>query len=231
MESPPSNRDQLIEQNLSYVRALAIKIRNLLGTSASLDELIAYGRLGLVEAAENFDPRRRVAFKTFSYYRIRGAIFDGLREMGYFSRRSSKSKRFEPHADEAMKNALDAQGVAGAPTVEDEIASAEAIIDTLIPVYLLSLEDEQVPEVIDERAFSEAEAERRDLLRVVRLTMRELPERERQLLEAVYFKNAAQKDLAALWGVDKSWVARLHKRAIELLSDALRARGLLAPPT
>src|SRR5262245_13498792 len=44
-----------------------------------LENLEAAGMLGLVEAANRFQPERGVFFKTFAYTRIRGAIYDELR--------------------------------------------------------------------------------------------------------------------------------------------------------
>src|SRR6266404_5239797 len=44
-----------------------------------VDNLEAAGVLGLVEAANRFEPERGIAFKTFAYTRIRGAIYDELR--------------------------------------------------------------------------------------------------------------------------------------------------------
>ena len=80
-------RDRLIEEHLGYVRALAIQLKKEIAAKAlDLEELVAYGSRGLVEAAERFDPDRGVAFSTFAYYRIRETIFDELRQTGWLSR-------------------------------------------------------------------------------------------------------------------------------------------------
>jgi RNA polymerase sigma factor for flagellar operon FliA len=50
------------------------------------DDLVAFGSQGLVEAAGRFDPARGVSFRSFAYYRIRGAMIDGIRQMGSYSR-------------------------------------------------------------------------------------------------------------------------------------------------
>src|SRR6476646_2648887 len=47
-----------------------------------MDELISYGQVGLLEAADRFDAKVGANFLTFAHYRIKGAIFDGLRKMG-----------------------------------------------------------------------------------------------------------------------------------------------------
>ncbi len=81
-----SEKNQLVEQHLPLVQAIARKVKKTLGARIELDDLVAYGAKGLVEAAERYDARPGVAFTTFAYYRVRGAMFDGLRTMGWYSR-------------------------------------------------------------------------------------------------------------------------------------------------
>src|SRR5262249_37836764 len=65
---------------------LAAQIKEQLPRTIEYEELVAYGTQGLLEAAQRFDPKAGASFQTFSYYRIRGAIYDGLRHMGWLSR-------------------------------------------------------------------------------------------------------------------------------------------------
>jgi RNA polymerase sigma factor for flagellar operon FliA len=46
-----------------------------------LDDLVAAGYDGLADAVRRFDPARPVRFKTYATWRIRGAIYDWLREI------------------------------------------------------------------------------------------------------------------------------------------------------
>src|SRR5918992_3700513 len=134
---PPAafDRDALIEQHRSYARALAIKVMRTLPSSIELADLVAYGEVGLVEAAERFDPRRGVSFSTFAHYRIKGAIYDGLREMGYFTRPGGVRVRWVANAGDVVQSALDDSAhdspEGSAASVEDEIAAAQSLIDAL----------------------------------------------------------------------------------------------------
>ena len=51
-----------------------------------LDELIAAGRWGLVDAIRRFDPARGVAFHRYAPTRIYGAIMDSLRRADHLTR-------------------------------------------------------------------------------------------------------------------------------------------------
>ena len=225
------DRDALIEQHRSYARALAIKVMRTLPSSIELSDLVGYGEIGLVEAAERYDPRRGVAFSTFAHYRIKGAIYDGLREMGYFSRQGGVRVRWAANASDVVQSALDdsAHDSPGgsAASVDDEIADAQSLIDALIPVYLLSLGSDAVPEVVDQHALSMEHIEQRELVRLALDALRELSEDEQKLIGSLYFKHVSMTELAARQGVNKSWISRLHTRAIKHLRDILRERGVL----
>jgi len=225
------DRDALIEQHRSYARALAIKVMRTLPSSIELSDLVAYGEVGLVEAAERYDPRRGVAFSTFAHYRVKGAIYDGLRQMGYFTRPGGARVRWVANASDVVQSALDDAAndapAGAASNVDDEIADAQSLIDALIPVYLLSLGSDAVPEVVDQHALSMEQIEQRELVRLVMDALRDLSADEQELVGALYFKHVSMTELAARQGITKSWISRLHTRAIKHLRDLLRERGIL----
>lgn len=64
-----------------------------------IDDLIAYGAKGLVEAAARFDGRG-VPFPAFARRRIYGAILDGIRAQHWFGRRADRSLRIDRAGDD-----------------------------------------------------------------------------------------------------------------------------------
>lgn len=72
-------RDQLILDNLTFVRHVLGRMLGGLPEYIDSENLESAGILGLIEAAGQFDPDRGVAFTTFAYHRIKGAILDELR--------------------------------------------------------------------------------------------------------------------------------------------------------
>ena len=79
---------ELIAQHEKMVHGLASRLRRELSLRGDLDDLIAFGFGGLLEAHHRFDPGRGVRFQTFAYYRIRGAMLDGVRKMADLPRRA-----------------------------------------------------------------------------------------------------------------------------------------------
>jgi len=74
------NRNELIKAHYHRVRIIALKRLKKLPRFITLDEVISHGSLGLIDAAERYDPERGCAFATYATTRINGAILDGLRE-------------------------------------------------------------------------------------------------------------------------------------------------------
>lgn len=82
--------DQLILDHMDLVHRLAREIAGQLPAQVDLEELAAFGRVGLVQAARRFDPTRAASFATFARYRIRGEMFDGIRKMAWLPPRARR---------------------------------------------------------------------------------------------------------------------------------------------
>src|SRR5262245_40190322 len=90
------DRQQLISSCQGLVRNIAWRIQRKLPRHIEFDDLLGYAQLGLAQAACEFEPSRGVAFTTYAYYRIRGAIFDGLSEMAWFDFGAYHGGQYEP---------------------------------------------------------------------------------------------------------------------------------------
>src|SRR5690606_37212658 len=110
-KKPKTNLDrrQLAEQYMPYVRSIAGKVKKTVAKEIEFDDLVEYGMIGLLEAADRYDPSHGANFMTFAYYRIRGAIYDGLRGMGWMSRSEYAKARFEERANEYLAEAAMAE--------------------------------------------------------------------------------------------------------------------------
>src|SRR5690349_25022918 len=78
-----------------------------------MDELMAYGQVGLLEASERFDPKVGANFLTFAHYRIKGAIFDGLRKMGDLRGPDARAIYLAERANAYLGNLADREQGAG----------------------------------------------------------------------------------------------------------------------
>src|SRR6185436_11369037 len=98
MRTTDKERQHLVDGNIPFVRSIAAKVKEQLPREIEFDDLVSYGMQGLLEAADRYDLQHGCAFTTFAYYRVRGAIFDGLRGMGWLPRGEYARMRFEERA-------------------------------------------------------------------------------------------------------------------------------------
>lgn len=213
-----SPRDELIARCLPLVKSIAARLRAAHGLSTSFEDLYSHGFTGLAQAAERFDPGRGASFTTFAYYRIRGAMLDGLRresprrqvEIGQLAAFTDRGAMVSQTAVNDNGRWEDSGDVAPSPPSPGELAS----------IYLTSLDaldgipDESVPHPDDE-------IERSRIAERVRAAMAALPEIERQVVDLYYYQDLSFAEIGARLGICKPWAFRLHRKAMRQLRDAL----------
>jgi RNA polymerase sigma factor for flagellar operon FliA len=234
MANSPAERQRLVEAHLTFVRSVAAKVKEQLPREIEFDDLVAYGTQGLIEAAERYDPAHGTAFTTFSYYRIRGAIFDGLRGMGWLPRGEYARIRFEERSNAYLQNLTDRDaGTATADreelSLEDDVRSIAEALGGVAAIFVMAL-DALPTEPADGAPRAEQLVEEEQQRHVVREALAALPEKERRLLELYYFEDKSLLDAGQALGLSKSWASRLHARAVTLLKEALERGGAMPDP-
>jgi len=212
------------EQVERIVRALMRE----LDLSCDPDDLRAWGFQGLLEAKQRFDASRGVRFSAFAHYRIRGAILDGVRSQGFLRRRAyARLKAFEATdalaeqlgEEQANRPTSGAGSSAGSATSRAE--DLDAALGKITAAFLISAVgqgDERAPEAPDRQLESAQEQS------LVRVGLEELPERERTLLQAVYFEGVTIEEAGARLGLSKSWASRMHAKALDRMRKQLESR-------
>ena len=215
----------LVEQYTPYVRSIAAKIKKTLAKNIEFDDLMGYGMTGLLEAAERYDPKYGANFMTFSYYRVRGAIYDGLRGMGWVSRSEYSKIRFEERATQYLNNVANRNLGTGQERkeTEDKVNELADQVSRLVTIYVTSLEGMTDLQVADEK-HKPVDDRYMDLQMKdkVRDAILKLPEAERTLLTLYYFKEMSLQEVGEHLGLSKSWTSRRHAQAIEKLSRILQ---------
>jgi RNA polymerase sigma factor for flagellar operon FliA len=231
------DRRTLVELHAPYVRNIAGKIKKTLPKEISFEELYEYGIIGLLEAADRFDPSLGAHFTTFAYYRVRGAIYDGLRGMGWMSRTAYSKAKYESRANAYLQEKAHAPEEAPEPNraagqtgqsaepvhpLEAAVLELASTVHSLAAVYITSLDAATEANLKDEVHLGPEDAVGLDELRaLVRKTLRQLPPEERQLLELYYYKDKSMQEVGDDLGLSKSWTSRLHAKVIDKLHRML----------
>lgn len=218
-------RDDLIVRHLDYVRHILGRSIAGLPDGVDIENLESAGILGLVEAAQQFDPNRGVPFKTFAYQRIRGAIIDELRRncplpqpmLQMISKIRRATERLEP------------------PVTPESLALATGLTTSQIDECLEAIRltrcsswDEAV--IAGSRAAQEptpgpyAEVELAESKRVLADAIEKLPYQERMVVSLYYMEDMRLKEIGLVLGLSESRVSRVLNRAELRLRDYIRIK-------
>lgn len=216
------NSAVILQKYGAYVRSLAAQVRRQFNAQLELDELISYGQVGLLEAAERFDPKMGANFLTFAHYRIKGAIFDGLRKMGVLRGADLRNAYVGERTTAYLGNLSDRDsGSNSGGSIDDDVREISSAVTGLAVVFATASEAATGIQEIDESLPADARLEMEQEKGRVRAAIEKLPEKERKLLLGYYFQSKTLEEAGAESGLSKSWASRLHAKAIEKLKDIL----------
>src|SRR5215470_10243134 len=116
-QAAQTRRDQLILAHLPLVKHAIGRLMGRLPSGVDAENLESAGVLGLVEAANRFDPERGVKFETYAYPRIRGAVVDEMR----------RNSCLPQEAMEQVANVRRAYQQAPAPVTVEALAAATGL--------------------------------------------------------------------------------------------------------
>jgi RNA polymerase sigma factor for flagellar operon FliA len=205
MNEAQERLDAMVLLHQGLVRAIAWKIHRRAMSRVDLDDLIAYGQIGLLEAIRGFDAAKGTAFVTFAWYRIRGAILDGLNRMDWFDRAAYERGGFEVAAAAARESALpQPAGATRRGVSREDIEVASAAGDDPLPAE---------------------EVMHRELLAFLRQLVSGLPDREAALIRGMFYEGRTLTEAARRVGISTAWASRLQTRTLADLRVALEQRG------
>ena len=224
----PEARSALIERHVELPRRAAALLHPRVREHVELDELVAMGNLGLAEAASRFDPAQGATFSIFAWYRVRGAMIDGLRKMTHLPRRvwaQIATLRAAAEYLEAQATRADvARSQAAAATTADRLREIQGALGAIRTMYVVGIDQVPAERLASAETSAELELGRARQAARLRAALDRLPERERTLVLAHYRDDQTLQDAGRALGLSKSWASRLHARAID------RLRELLADP-
>jgi RNA polymerase sigma factor for flagellar operon FliA len=220
----------LFESGLELVERIARRLSRELGKMGEFDELLSFGREGLLDAARKFDPERGVPFRGYAGIRIRGAIIDGIRASSRLPRRAHERLNGLAAATRVSEGAAPgvfAPRAPGATSEEAERVLSEhmAAMATAMAMGMVAAtgfgEDGERTSV-DLTDSPEEALGRAQLMALIERSIADLPHEESELVRRHYLEGERFDLVAKDLGLSKSWASRLHTRAIQRLTKRLR---------
>jgi len=228
-------RQRLLVEMLPLVKRMAFKFREHLPSRVEVDDLLANGVLGLVDAVAKFDSTKQVKLESYARHRVRGGILDGLRSTDPASRDlRRKSKKIQNLYREL-------EGKFGRPVKDEEIAAAMGMNlsqwhRTLNEIQRVGFDfgartltagpTSKRPSV-EPALLADHDADpfdlcyRREQQEILGRALSHLRERERQIITLYYEQELTMKQIADRLHVDESRVSQLHSAALVRLKASM----------
>lgn len=217
-----AERNRLVVENLPLVGYLVSDLCAR-ATHLSREDLASVGALGLVLAADSFDPSAGVPFGAYARRRISGALVDELRSLDW----AGRGTRQRIKSLQAMTETLAAR-LGRAPS-HDEMASALGVTTEQVRAGLADAArtvgplDAAAEALAADTVAPEEAALEGERVRYLSAAVAALPERMRLIVTEVYLEGKAVKDVAAQLGLTSSAVSQQRSEALRLLRSGLEA--------
>ena len=234
-----AEQEKVLLEHLPIVRFLARRIHERLPQHVDIEDLVSAGVVGLMDAFAKFDPTKKVQFRSYAQFRIRGAILDSLRTLDWSPRELRRKGRAVEEAIRVLTARLGhAPGEAEIATeLNVSLEEYQQLLGDLKGLEIGTLHVERNEDSGDEElAYVPGKPEEDPLFRCLkgeleeRLTdaIQKLPDRERLVMTLYYFEEMTMREIGLALGVVESRVSQVHASAVVHLRAALKdlsARG------
>ena len=229
------DRNEMIVEYLPLVKFVASRIASRLPNHIELDDLVNAGIIGLIDAIEKFDASRKIKFKTYAEFRIKGAILDELRALDWVPRSTrQKATRLEKaYSELEQKLGRAASDAEMMEYLEIEASEFDVLVREARGVALISLDELQsdhdenfernlLEYLADPEHMNPAQIMNLDqIYKIVADSIDQLPEKERLVISLYYYEELTMKEIGEILSITESRVSQIHTKAI------LRLRGRL----
>ena len=226
-----ASTDKLIVDFLPLVHKIVQQTTSYLHPPLTREDLVSAGTIGLIKAARDYDCSKEAEFKTYAYIRVRGAVLDEMRSWSFTP--SSIKKQFE-QAQQIVKDTIEATGVE--PTDEElsgmlgiPLNKMYRMFESARARHFLSIHgiNDETPALGKSLMCKSTEGpgeklEREELSKRLAEAIRQLPEKQKQIILLYYHKELTMKEVAMVLEITESRVSQLHASALFKLSSKLK---------
>lgn len=237
------NKDirDIVERNIHLVEIVVRKIAPGLPDSMAREELVSEGVMGLIEAAQKYDPSRGIKFEHWAEIRIKGAIIDYLRKTDALSRSSRLMVKQIANTIKELQNNL------GREPTDEEVAKELGIsleeyhieLERISNLSIISLDEvvfdqnssegKMLYELINDENVKDPFkfSENLNLRKIIEKALEKLDEREREIIKLYYLDGFHMKEISKKLNVSESRISQIHSKALLKLRKELEGKILV----
>jgi RNA polymerase sigma factor FliA len=225
-------REDLILEYAPLVKYIADRMAIRLPPNVSREEMMSAGILGLYDALDKFDSEKNCKFKTYAEHRIKGAMLDELRKMGWASRSVMKNVHRIEDALNSLKFRLgrEPEDFEVAREMGVDIDSYHRMTSRAQGVSLLSLDEilsngtvPKLTEPTSNTLSSFDELEIKELKHIISKAILSLTKKEQLVISLYYYDELTLKEIGRVLNLTESRVSQIHSKTILKLRLKLKS--------
>ena len=212
-------RQSLMQEHIDYVTIITkklIKAMNL--PQSNYDDYLSAGFIGLAEAAERFDSLNGTTFKQYAFLRIRGSIIDSIRASSTHTGKAYKMAKALQSVNDIRLGELEQE-------LKTENISLEEILDFASRsgvLYQMGMSEADCELSIDKSENPFNILDQKQKLSAIKKLISTLPDKQKIIMEEYYYNDLSFTEISDKYsGMSKSWISRLHDRAIITINKKL----------
>ncbi|HEX7069260.1 MAG TPA: FliA/WhiG family RNA polymerase sigma factor [Rhodothermales bacterium] len=228
----PASREAVVLSAVPLVRSIVGKLTVPDHPLASREDLENVGLMGLLQALDSYDTERGTPFVSFAYGRIRGALVDYLRSIDALPRERRRQLAQAQQAVDTLRQAMgdEPDDADVADYLGISLSAYHGILTDAQRRFALSLHDtsgaegeQPVLELIpnDNADDIEEQVELASTRDHVAALVRELPEREQNILALYYFEDLTLREIASLLGLTEARISQILGKVMLTLRKRL----------
>lgn len=215
-------RNFLVMKHISIIKHIIGKIGIHKPYRMESGDLFSYGVIGLIDAINKFDPEKDNQFISYAFYRIHGAMADGIRDYDCASRSTRRLSKKIEQTREALEMRL------GRTVTQKEVAKEMGMNDKLFQdLYIRVIRSDtilftdvqedkpyrlSIEERLKSRVYYDPEAViQDDIIQSLKQVIRTLPKRTRRIFIMYYYHNMTFRAISKVFGVSESRISQIHR--------------------
>lgn len=228
-------KQELTLRYMYLAKSIAIEMSKLYSHFMQVDDVVNEGAIAIMKGIDRFDPDKGIKFSTFISRRIRGMIFDLVREKDMMPRTYHKRKK---SMDEAIKEFHKAQG--RLPSDEElaefmqmNLKRCKTLLQQVRLYEAVSLDeaiyDEKEDQVLqiasDDPSIQPEESYiRNEVTQILQEAIDQLKDNLKMVISLYYVEGLAMHEIAQVLQVSDSRVSQMHKTAISKLRSLIKTQ-------
>lgn len=213
--------DNIVAKHTGLVKSIALRLSHVYGEEA--EDLIQIGYIGLIKAAERFEPERGLRFSTYAVPLIAGEIKSQMRDRGVI--KISRNIKADAAAVRKVENMfLSENGRSPKLSELSEITgfTFERVTQALQAADAMNNIEEAGSAEITADSVTNNSEEDKNVTRIdLASVINSLEPKARQIMVLRYYKDMTQSQVAEIIGISQVQVCRIERKSLKIMSEKI----------